>query len=171
MRPFAFVDEDEVLQLRPTQAMLNDEGSVVRVVHGPVPLWGARRGEDVMMTDVLAFDLRVYDPGAPVFASVKMPATGTSQAVLDVVLTPSDPGWRGMRRWSEWSVFRRRPHENEWEWKDWIQSSIKYISFRGPRCVCGFGLRIRQRFSCGSVQSQVASAGSPMFPIGRLCQR
>ncbi len=40
-------------------------GQVVHVVHGPVPLWGTRRGEDVMMTDVLAFDLRVYDPGAP----------------------------------------------------------------------------------------------------------
>ena len=48
-------------------AMLNDVGQVVRVVHGPVPLWGARRGEDVMMTDVLAFDVRVYDPGAPLF--------------------------------------------------------------------------------------------------------
>ena len=38
----------------------------MRLVHGPAPLWGARRGEDVMMTDVLAFDLRVYDPGADV---------------------------------------------------------------------------------------------------------
>ena len=54
------------------QAMLNDDGSVVRVVHGPVPLWGTRRGEDVMLTDVLAFDLRVFDPGAPLFATRKV---------------------------------------------------------------------------------------------------
>ena len=73
------------------QAILNDDGSVVRVVHGPVPLWGQRRGEDVMMTDVLAFDLRVYDPGAPVFATVKKLAP----IEYDVVLTPGDAGWRG----------------------------------------------------------------------------
>ena len=58
--------------------MLNDDGAVVRVVHGPVPLWGARRGEDVMMTDVLAFDLRVFDPGAPLFATRKAPDDPTS---------------------------------------------------------------------------------------------
>ncbi len=65
------------------QAMLNDDGAVVRVVHGPVPLWGERRGEDVMLSDVLAFDLRVFDPGAPIFRHVP----------TDTVLTPSDPGW------------------------------------------------------------------------------
>ncbi len=104
VRPFAYVDD------RPTsasanfvaataQVMLNDAGEVVRIVHGPVPLWGPRRGEDVMMTDVLAFDLRVYDPGAPLFATVKSladPAASPPKALeYDVVLTPSDPGWRG----------------------------------------------------------------------------
>lgn len=42
-----------------------------------------RKGEDVMLNDVLAFDLRVYDPGAPLYAQA---ATGT-------VLEPSDAGW------------------------------------------------------------------------------
>ena len=50
-----------------------------------------RRGEDVMMTDALAFDLRVYDPGAPLFATLKKPGDPTQG--LDVVLAPSDPGW------------------------------------------------------------------------------
>jgi len=47
--------------------MLNDNGEVVRVVQGLAPLSGSRRGEDVMLSDALAFDLRVYDPGAPLF--------------------------------------------------------------------------------------------------------
>jgi prepilin-type N-terminal cleavage/methylation domain-containing protein len=100
-RPFVFIEEQPPAQAPATfvqataQAMLNDDGSVVRIVHGPVPLWGSRRGEDVMMTDVLAFDLRVYDPGAPIFATLKSPATPTVPAEYDVVLTPSDPGWRG----------------------------------------------------------------------------
>ncbi len=41
-----------------------------------------RQGEDVMLNDVLAFDLRVYDPGAPLLSN----ATGS-------VLEPSDAGW------------------------------------------------------------------------------
>ena len=45
------------------RAMLNDDGEIVRVIHGPVPLSRERRGEDVMLTDALGFDLRVYDPG------------------------------------------------------------------------------------------------------------
>ena len=87
-RPFAYVDKRPSEVPATAQAMLNDDGAVVRVVHGPVPLWGTRRGEDVMLTDVLAFDLRVFDPGAPLFATRK--PTGE----VDVVLTPSDPGWR-----------------------------------------------------------------------------
>lgn len=75
-----------------TQAILNDQGQVVRTVYGPVPLWGERRGQDVMMTDALAFDLRVYDPGAPIFATRKNPQLANNFDI-DVVLTPTDPGW------------------------------------------------------------------------------
>lgn len=93
-RPFAFVDKAPSGGVPATAwAMLNDDGQVVRVMHGPMPLWGTRRGEDVMLTNVLAFDLRVYDPGAPLFATWKDPTDQTKG--LDVVLTPSDPGWRG----------------------------------------------------------------------------
>lgn len=49
---------------------------------GPVD----RLGEDVMLNDVLAFDLRVYDPGAPQIVRNAGPPNGD-------VLEPSDPGW------------------------------------------------------------------------------
>jgi prepilin-type N-terminal cleavage/methylation domain-containing protein len=93
VRPFAYVDKTSSAPAT-AQVMLNDDGSVVRVVHGPVPLWGPRRGEDVMLTDVLSFDLRVFDPGAPVFATRKVPGDPTSD--IDVILTPGDPGWSGL---------------------------------------------------------------------------
>jgi hypothetical protein len=93
VRPFAYVAGQPKGPTSATaQAMLNEQGQVVRVVHGPVPLWGDRRGQDVMMTDVLAFDLRVYDPNAPIFATRKFPGS-TTNFDLDVVLTPTDPGW------------------------------------------------------------------------------
>ncbi len=83
-RPLAYVDATSATIDATANVMLNDEGQVVRVVQGPVPLWGARRGQDVMLTDVLAFDLRVYDPGAPLY----------HQSSTNVVLEPSDPGWK-----------------------------------------------------------------------------
>ncbi len=93
-RPFAYVDSTPTGGVAATaQAMLNHDGQVVRVMHGPVPLWGSRQGEDVQLTDVLAFDLRVFDPGAPLFATWIDPKDQSKG--LDVVLTPSDPGWRG----------------------------------------------------------------------------
>ncbi|MCC7473984.1 MAG: hypothetical protein IT425_01200, partial [Pirellulales bacterium] len=82
-RPFVFVDEDTSGAPATAQAILNDDGEVVRVVHGPAPLWGQRRNEDIVLTDVLGFDLRVYDPGAPIFRHL----------ATDTVLTPADPGW------------------------------------------------------------------------------
>jgi hypothetical protein len=63
--------------------MLNDEGKIVRVLQGLVPLSRDRRGEDVMLTDALGFDLRVYDPGAPLFA----------HAETETILEPTDPAW------------------------------------------------------------------------------
>jgi hypothetical protein len=85
IRPFAFVDEPGDTTAT-ANAMLNDQGQVIRVIHGPVPLWGERgnrRGEDVMLTDVLGFDLRVYDPGAPLFMHL----------ATETVLEPTDSAW------------------------------------------------------------------------------
>jgi prepilin-type N-terminal cleavage/methylation domain-containing protein len=82
LRPFAFVASNSGT-VATARAMLNDEGKVVRVVYGLVPLSGKRRGEDVMLSDALGFDLRVYDPGAPIFAHRES----------ETVLEPTDPAW------------------------------------------------------------------------------
>jgi hypothetical protein len=95
VRPFAFIEEPPSGVPATANVILNHAGvtqpgnrvvgQVVRVVHGPVPLWGARQGEDVMMTGTLAFDIRVYDPGAPLFQHTQ----------TQTVLQPGDPGWLG----------------------------------------------------------------------------
>jgi hypothetical protein len=82
-RPFVYV-EGRAVASATANAMVDDEGRVIRVLHGPVPLWGPRRGQDVMLSNVLAFDLRVYDPGAPIYME------STTQTMLE----PSDPGWK-----------------------------------------------------------------------------
>jgi hypothetical protein len=89
-RPFVYV-ADECSALATANAILNDAGEIVRVIHGPVPLWGERRGEDVMLTGALAFDLRVFDPGAPLFG-MREPL-GSATSPIGVVLEPSDAGY------------------------------------------------------------------------------
>ncbi len=84
MPPFVHFT-DNVRYPATARAMLNDDGEIVRVIHGPVPLSRERRGEDVMLTDALGFDLRVYDPGAPLFAHTD----------TETILEPSDPAWLG----------------------------------------------------------------------------
>lgn len=79
-RPFCYLQGGEPATAR---AILNDNGEVVHVVRGLAPLWGKRRGEDVMLTDALAFDLRLFDPGAPLFL----------ESTTETVLAPSDIGW------------------------------------------------------------------------------
>lgn len=52
--------------------------------------WGAnRRGEDVVATDLLAFDVKIYDTQAPMITTTRTPTNGTRQ-----VVTPSEPGYR-----------------------------------------------------------------------------
>ncbi len=82
--------------------------SVAQLTFGPAPLSVHRvkneatgeilavnrTGEDVMLTDALAFDLRVYDPGAPLY---RQPLAGAAnlndQTAAGVMLQPGDPGW------------------------------------------------------------------------------
>lgn len=88
-RPFAFVNDgvDTPATLR---AILNEDGQVVHVTTGLAPLGGSRRGDDIMMTDALAFDLRVYDPGAPIYSYY--PDGDTSEPPEQIV-APGDPSW------------------------------------------------------------------------------
>jgi len=55
--------------------------NLVASVFGTLPNSSSRFGEDVILTDVLAFDIKVFDPGAVVRTSG------------GVAITPSDPGY------------------------------------------------------------------------------
>jgi hypothetical protein len=88
-RPFVVLNDNTDLPAT-ARAILNEIGEVVHLTSGMAPLGGARRGEDVMMTDALAFDLRVYDPGAPLYAYY---SGGVTTRPADVVLQPGDPAW------------------------------------------------------------------------------
>jgi type II secretory pathway pseudopilin PulG len=89
-RPLAYVNQNSDA-IATARVMLNDDGEVVRVVPGLSPLSGARRGEDVMLSDALAFDLRVFDPGAPLYPSINNTADVNYPGTI---LEPSDPGWQ-----------------------------------------------------------------------------
>ncbi|MEO2049196.1 MAG: prepilin-type N-terminal cleavage/methylation domain-containing protein [Pirellulales bacterium] len=56
---------------------------LISIDHLLEPLTGERQGEDVMLSDVLAFDVRVYDPGALVMQDL----------TTEIILEPSDLGW------------------------------------------------------------------------------
>ena len=88
-RPFVYLNEN-TLTPATARAVLDENGKVVRVVRGLVPLGGERRGDDVMLTDVMAFDLRVYDPGAPVYGYYP---TGDLSEPADTLVAPGDPAW------------------------------------------------------------------------------
>lgn len=61
-------------------------GGVIKRVHvGPPQLRGDRTGEDLMLDNVLAWDIRIYDPTAPILSIGSPPNVDT--------VTPGDPGW------------------------------------------------------------------------------
>lgn len=72
------------------RAVLDEDGHIVHLTRGLAPLSGARRGDDVMMTDALGFDIRVFDPGAPTYAYYP----GADKTVrADQMIRPGDPAW------------------------------------------------------------------------------
>jgi len=58
---------------------------------------GTREAEDLILTNVVGFDVKAWDPGAPVFRAT--PATSTTSATSDPnvigLLVPGDPGYGG----------------------------------------------------------------------------
>lgn len=96
LRPFAYV-RSTPSEARPAtpRAILNEDGATVAITLGLAPLSGSRRGDDVMMTDALSFDLKVYDPGAPVYAYYQggIDSTLLNQQPADRIVTPGDPAW------------------------------------------------------------------------------
>lgn len=84
-RPLVVVDDpsDSPATVR---AILNETGQVVHITTGLAPLGGSRRGDDIMMTDALGFDLRVYDPGAPLYSYVL-------DGIAEQVVQPGDVSW------------------------------------------------------------------------------
>ena len=63
-------------------AALNNATNLTVPANAPTMVQNSRLGEDVILTDVLSFDVRVFDPMAPLMTA----ATGE-------VLVPSDPGY------------------------------------------------------------------------------
>lgn len=94
VRPFTFIENATGLPATP-RALLNADGNVVHVRNGFVPLAGSRQGEDIMMTDALAFDLRVYDPGAPVYGFYPngFDSGDSSQEPALYLTEPGDTSW------------------------------------------------------------------------------
>jgi type II secretory pathway pseudopilin PulG len=91
------------------RAILNERGRLVHVTTGLAPLGKigvkeSRRGDDVMLTQALAFDVQVFDPHAPLYALgangrplVASDLQGRNRqqvAAIDATLVgPGDEGW------------------------------------------------------------------------------
>lgn len=104
VRPLATVEGGGTARV-----VLTEDGQVAHLTTGLVPLGSGsklenRRGQDLMMSDALAFDVQVYDPEAPVYAIRADGAVVTNnmlgnmnaaqQAQLDATpVGPADVGW------------------------------------------------------------------------------
>jgi type II secretory pathway pseudopilin PulG len=161
VRPLAFANSDSCTS--PTlRVMLNDDGQVVRIGLEPAPLWGERRGEDVMMTDVLAFDLRVYDPGAPVFASRKVPES-TTNFDLDVVVEPSDPGWRGAPPYGAGGAYFDNTDHFRVYGDGLIGNDNKHFQYVGQGAYVDMGYGFDEHFAIDWIHAPGPPPGTPYF--------
>ncbi len=112
-----------------------------------------------MLSDVLAFDLRVFDPGAPLFATWKNPSDQTLG--YDVVLSPSDPGWRGQAPNGANGAYFNADNMGSGA----IGTKTVKFSVRRTGGVCRSGLRIRS-----FVQGK-RCAGWAAFPLTEIFVR
>ena len=88
-RPLVLIDDSSDAPAT-ARAVVNEDGNVVHVTFGLAPLSGARRGEDIMLTNALAFDVRVYDPGAPLYGYYP---NGDITVPADQIIGPGEPAW------------------------------------------------------------------------------
>lgn len=103
------------------RAMINENGEVAYVTTGLVPLGRtgqttSRAGQDLMMSQALAFDVQVYDPEAPLYAVKPDGSVVTNNEVNNnnvganadlTPVTPADAGWRAGPANSSAAVLRR----------------------------------------------------------------
>lgn len=76
-------------------------GAAGNFLHPSFTLMATRRGEDVLVSDCLGFDVKIFDSGVPVIGLAGTDGTvgTTASAVLgadgsdDLILTPNDPGY------------------------------------------------------------------------------
>jgi type II secretory pathway pseudopilin PulG len=89
--------------------ILNEQGQVVHVTTGLVPLGiisptQSRRGDDVMLTQAMAFDIQVFDPHAPIYGiypngrvlvagDVQGQGIGQVASINATAVSPNDAGW------------------------------------------------------------------------------
>ncbi len=89
VRPLVRPNADNLIPFM-VRAVVDENGRMVYLTRGIAPLGNSRRGEDVVMADALAFDLRVFDPGAPLY-EYNPDTSGGAPALT--VLQPGDPSW------------------------------------------------------------------------------
>lgn len=75
----------------PTDAMFANAISSTNTLPGMSE--GARVGEDIILTNVTSFDIKAWDPGAPVFAAPMADTTAAAVSPIAAVLVPGDPGY------------------------------------------------------------------------------
>ena len=116
-----------------------------------------------MMTDVLAFDLRVYDPGAPVFASRKVPES-TTNFDLDVVVTPSDPGWRGDPPYGDGGAYFDNTDHIRVYGDGLIGNDNKHFQYVGQGAYVDMGYGYDEHYRVDWVHYPGPPPGTPYFP-------
>ena len=91
----------------------NDDSANLSPLNVSFPFGTNGSPEDVILTYVIGFDVKIWDPGAPIYQYI-IPATGTTPA-RTVSLAPGDPGWMaaacamaGISPWSQYS--------NKYQW-------------------------------------------------------
>jgi len=114
-----------------------------------------------MITDVLAFDLRVYDPGAPVFATRKIPES-TTDFSLDVVVGPSDPGWRGSAPYGEGGAYFDNDHFRK-TGDGLIGNDNKHFQYVGQGAYVDMGYGYDEHFRIDWIHYPGPPPGTPNF--------